>query len=428
MGLGDLIVEFQSTLPARGATSFDARTRAAQAISIHAPRTGSDRSPSGQLTAQLFQSTLPARGATGGVSEHHRAPLNFNPRSPHGERPFALQNRALFVQFQSTLPARGATQQPARASQQPVISIHAPRTGSDDFACAGFLRRLGISIHAPRTGSAARAASRRQSRQQFQSTLPARGATALKYVQRQPRIFQSTLPARGATQPPAEHASGQQFQSTLPARGATASDSSSAGIPTISIHAPRTGSDQSRQPEPAAASNFNPRSPHGERQCRSESKVSSNKYFNPRSPHGERPVFASISRQCSRFQSTLPARGATAVPGDVQRAGGISIHAPRTGSDDSAGACPRAAQNFNPRSPHGERPPRGGRTRQRKGISIHAPRTGSDARAASRRLSGQQFQSTLPARGATTRTRTPKCCWTNFNPRSPHGERLLATI
>ena len=45
LGLGDLIVEFQSTLPARGATSFDARTRAAQAISIHAPRTGSDLMP-----------------------------------------------------------------------------------------------------------------------------------------------------------------------------------------------------------------------------------------------------------------------------------------------------------------------------------------------------------------------------------------------
>ena len=167
-----------------------------------------------------------------------------------------------------------------------------------------------ISIHAPRTGSDL---GRRRHRR-------AAGA------------FQSTLPARGATQPPAEHASGQQFQSTLPARGATASDSSSAGIPTISIHAPRTGSDQSRQPEPAAASNFNPRSPHGERQCRSESKVSSNKYFNPRSPHGERPDRASPS-------------------------GGQGYFNPRSPHGERPPFSRRGwgRQHFNPRSPHGER-------------------------------------------------------------------------
>ena len=146
------------------------------------------------------------------------------------------------------------------------------------------------------------------------------------------------------------------FQSTLPARGATASDSSSAGIPTISIHAPRTGSDQSRQPEPAAASNFNPRSPHGERQCRSESKVSSNKYFNPRSPHGERPLSPATFSAPVVFQSTLPARGATIARELV---------------------------------------------RELLKISIHAPRTGSDPRAGDERGSGKAFQSTLPARGAT---------------------------
>ena len=33
-----------------------------------------------------------------------------------------------------------------------LISIHAPRTGSDDFVDA-LLMQCGISIHAPRTGS-----------------------------------------------------------------------------------------------------------------------------------------------------------------------------------------------------------------------------------------------------------------------------------
>ena len=59
-------------------------------------------------------------------------------------------------------------------------------------------------------------------------------------------------------------------------------------IEEISIHAPRTGSDGYQKAGHDPAENFNPRSPHGERQyiatfppCIED--------FNPRSPHGERP-------------------------------------------------------------------------------------------------------------------------------------------
>ena len=58
----------------------------------------------------------------------------------------------------------------------------------------------------------------------FQSTLPARGATAQGYQINPATIFQSTLPARGATKYNERHAI--DF--------------------TISIHAPRTGSDYTR--------------------------------------------------------------------------------------------------------------------------------------------------------------------------------------
>ena len=52
-----------------------------------------------------------------------------------------------------------------------------------------------------------------------------------------------------------------------------------------------------------------------------------------------------------QFQSTLPVRGATAGPEGVSRAPGISIHAPRKGSDASTSSgTPRTAY-FNPRSP-----------------------------------------------------------------------------
>ena len=56
---------FQSTLPARGATKHHLERLNPQKISIHAPRTGSDRNRTVIFFARrLFQSTLPARGAT----------------------------------------------------------------------------------------------------------------------------------------------------------------------------------------------------------------------------------------------------------------------------------------------------------------------------------------------------------------------------
>ena len=57
-----------------------------------------------------------------------------------------------------------------------VISIHAPRTGSDADNLPG-VQRSDISIHAPRTGSDVVSIWKPKTRKQFQSTLPARGAT-----------------------------------------------------------------------------------------------------------------------------------------------------------------------------------------------------------------------------------------------------------
>ena len=55
------------------------------------------------------------------------------------------------------------------------------------------------------------------------------------------------------------------FLSTLPARGATASHSMLDLISSISIHAPREGSDHGPRFLPASHSYFYPRSPRGER-------------------------------------------------------------------------------------------------------------------------------------------------------------------
>ena len=79
-------------------------------ISIHAPRTGSD-SDRWQLyhNCKAFQSTLPARGATFIIGKRVDANGYFNPRSPHGERPKRSAPSTSTQKFQSTLPARGAT-------------------------------------------------------------------------------------------------------------------------------------------------------------------------------------------------------------------------------------------------------------------------------------------------------------------------------
>ena len=125
-------LSFQSTLPARGATTAGLLGWGLAQISIHAPCTGSDHrhcNSSGASTA--FQSTLPARGATSSIiaaanaldisihaprtgsdtasSGRRRWQPYFNPRSPHGERRTRIPVCSSRRVFQSTLPARGAT-------------------------------------------------------------------------------------------------------------------------------------------------------------------------------------------------------------------------------------------------------------------------------------------------------------------------------
>ena len=120
------------------------------------------RSPHGERPAPVyrdcktmreFQSTLPARGATECTACSRRASDDFNPRSPHGERLSSFRACARLDLFQSTLPARGATKDGVAYSTPIFISIHAPRTGSDVTIFALFCRHINISIHAPRTGS-----------------------------------------------------------------------------------------------------------------------------------------------------------------------------------------------------------------------------------------------------------------------------------
>ena len=59
------------------------------------------------------------------------SPRYFNPRSPWGERPAILTASSRTAAFQSTLPVGGATPEWVDVCPVWVISIHAPRGGSD---------------------------------------------------------------------------------------------------------------------------------------------------------------------------------------------------------------------------------------------------------------------------------------------------------
>ena len=171
--------------------------------------------------------------------------------------------------------------------------------------------------------------------------------------------------------------------------------------PTISIHAPRGGSDGVTSPNFSKGKDFNPRSPRGERHHLSDDIAKLSQNFNPRSPRGERPLATRYDDSFIRISIHAPRGGSDLPERKPSPAGSISIHAPRGGSDSRNGRPGACVYDFNPRSPRGERhswpfvrwsshlyfnprSPRGERQFVRIFqfkqfvISIHAPRGGSD--------------------------------------------------
>ena len=85
-----------------------------------------------------------------------------------------------------------------------------------------------------------------------------------------------------------------------------------------------------------------------------------------------------------------------------------------------------SASYFNPRSPHGERRPgRGGLLAGTDAFQPTLPARGATRTPSTTSIS-TTFQPTLPARGATSRGCSRRRSAAHFNPRSPHGERLVA--
>ena len=166
------------------------------------PRGGRRSHETETILIDIFQSTPPARGATRNRELSGEPPVQyFNPRPPRGGRLIqSRQKNRILILFQSTPPARGATHEtltrmtrsqifqstpPARGATRVFlvsrdlggISIHAPREGGDSSLRLGSVMTV-ISIHAPREGGDAGLSPYAIATATFQSTPPARGATA----------------------------------------------------------------------------------------------------------------------------------------------------------------------------------------------------------------------------------------------------------
>ena len=122
------------------------------------------------------------------------------------------------------------------------------------------------------------------------------------------------------------------FQSTLPVRGATGGNPLPKPSTKISIHAPREGSDRcpSCQEKRIRISIHAPR--EGSDTAFSASTLTYTAFQSTLPVRGATKA-AEIASWLYGFQSTLPVRGATGISTPVCGQCGISIHAPREGSD-----------------------------------------------------------------------------------------------
>ncbi len=271
------------------------RTARRGTVSIHAPRVGSDAA---------------------GVAFYVEASTGFNPRSPRGERLGDVALQAREMAFQSTLPAWGATRDVLQGIDGELVSIHAPRVGSDP---PGRPRPQCWHRFNPR--------SPRGERPHTESMF----AVLICFNPRSPRgerpstLAVDSCPVIVSIHAPRVGSDHDRYRAALRAR--------------VSIHAPRVGSDDGKRLPMADKTKFQSTLPAWGATSLVSTNSPSGNCFNPRSPRGERPPGRSrCTRWWSGFNPRSP-RGERRVAGkgfpDQIR---VSIHAPRVGSDALGGA------------------------------------------------------------------------------------------
>ena len=303
---------FQSTRPARGATTGPGQGRGLFIVSIHAPRAGRD----------------------GSLCSRARSQNGFNPRAPRGARLDVSIVCPVGERFQSTRPARGATRKPLDAwpsfrgfnpraprgarhgggrLPQPssAVSIHAPRAGRDRSPLPGRSANSCFNPRAPRGARLSTVVSSRRRLDCFNPRAPRGARPGVGPTRGVPFDVSIHAPRAGRDSGNLVGLLASVFQSTRPARGATIFQIIYLTASGVSIHAPRAGRD---------LLSFHW---HKSGMC-----------FNPRAPRGARRFSAATVTSLTMFQSTRPARGATQL---------LASPIPQT-------------TRFNPRAPRGARP------------------------------------------------------------------------
>ena len=214
------------------------------------------------------------------------------------------------------------------------------------------------------------------------------------------RLFQSTRPARGATACQHRAVVHELISIHAPREGRDFDPRRRAGEAAISIHAPREGRDSFVKDKIMLDNNFNPRAPRGAR-LRGVLLLFHAVIISIHAPREGRdrcPIARALLLHYISIHA--PREGRDLQNDKFPQICGISIHAPREGRDWWRRPPKGSNRNFNPRAPRGAR-------QQIIGCDFN--------------VAG--FQSTRPARGATStpaRILSARC---HFNPRAPRGAR-----
>ena len=146
------------------------------------------------------------------------------------------------ARFQPTLPLRGATAVPRPALLRPLVSTHAPLAGSDQHRQPlGYLPR--VSTHAPLAGSDPWPFLGSCQRSSFNPRSPCGERLSMLSDRWLCDEFQPTLPLRGATSTMASSKMSRLVSTHAPLAGSDAGMQRVGSGLAVSTHAPLAGSD-----------------------------------------------------------------------------------------------------------------------------------------------------------------------------------------
>ena len=215
------------------------------------------------------------------------------------------------------------------------VSIHAPREGRDDVDGKDH-QILRVSIHAPREGRDYRFPILNSCTGRFNPRAP-RGARPSSSPLTPAMLCFNPRAPRGARRAVVSARTVARVSIHAPREGRDVQKRPGYRFTPVSIHAPREGRDFRYSVPPSGLRRFNPRAPRGARPLRAVTKTGGIDVSIHAPREGRDAICFNGMVVSEAFQSTRPARGATAHRRRIGEPHGVSIHAPREGRDLDCG-------------------------------------------------------------------------------------------